>query len=152
MLRQWKNSEHMNLRTWETRGSYQGTLSIIAAMWKTFQGSPNQFSTSYKSGLSVLNQTCLISSQQNKNNKKNSGFIQNSSYVGRKTQASIECSDQSSSSGNKQTFHTLLFYILTLQKEVWEVCFTEKTRVIGYASQILTKIPSAFQKNQGSWL
>ena len=33
-----------------------------------------------------------------------------------------------------QTFHSLLFYILTLQKEVWEVCFTKKTRVIGYAS------------------
>ena len=53
-------------RTWETCGSYQGSLGIIAAMWKTFQGSPNQFMTSYKS---VLNQTYLILSQQNENNQ-----------------------------------------------------------------------------------
>ena len=47
-----------------------GSLGIIAAMWKTFQGSPNPFSTSYKSVLSVLNQTCLIQANKTKTIKK----------------------------------------------------------------------------------
>ena len=61
-LRQWKNSEHVNLRTWQTCGSYKGSLGIIATMWKTFHGSP----TSYKSVLSVLNRTCLTQANKTK--------------------------------------------------------------------------------------
>ena len=73
-LRQWKNSEHMNLRMWKMCRSYQGFLDIITATWKTSQGLPNQFTTSYKSVLSVLNRTCFISSQQNENNQTNFRF------------------------------------------------------------------------------
>ena len=83
-LRQWKNSDHMNLRMWETCGSYQGSLGIIASRWRTFQGSPNQFSTSYKLVLSVLNQTCLISSQQNENNQTNFRFHSKLQLCGKK--------------------------------------------------------------------
>ena len=107
-------------------------------MWKTFQGSPNPFSTSYKSVLSVLNRTCLTQANKTKTIKKFM-FHSKLQLCGKKNIGKHERSGQSSSSGNKQTFHSLLFYILTLQKEVWEVCFTKKTRVIGYASQTLIK-------------
>ena len=74
----------MNLTRWETCRSYQGSLGIIAAMWKTFQGSPKQFSTPYKSVLSVLNRACLTQANKTKTTKKNFRFHSKLQLCGKK--------------------------------------------------------------------
>ena len=118
----------MNLRTWETCGSYQGSLGIIAAMWKTFQGLP----TFYESVLSVLNQACLTQANKMKTIKKIQVSFKTPVMWEENRQALNVLASHSVLATNRLS-QPFILHTDASEGGLGSV-FTKKTRVIGYAS------------------